>query len=58
MAQASGKSAGGSSFGRWGVHLAVLFFVALWTLPTLGILVTSLRDKDQIIASGWWKPVL
>jgi len=54
MAQASGKSAGKSFLGRWGVHLAVLFFVTLWTIPTLGILVTSLRDKDQIIASGWW----
>jgi alpha-glucoside transport system permease protein len=55
MAQASGNSAGKSFFGRWGVHLAVLAFVTLWTIPTLGILVTSLRDKDQIIASGWWQ---
>jgi alpha-glucoside transport system permease protein len=47
-------SAGKSSVGRFGVHLAVLFFVALWTMPTLGILVTSLRDKDQIVTSGWW----
>lgn len=54
MAQASGKSAGKSSFGTVAVHLAVLFFVALWTLPTLGILVSSLRDKDQIVVSGWW----
>ena len=54
MAQASGKSAGKSFFGRFGVHIAVLFFVILWTIPTLGILVSSLRDKDQIIASGWW----
>ncbi|RFC69281.1 MULTISPECIES: carbohydrate ABC transporter permease [Mesorhizobium] len=54
MAQASGKSAGKSFFGRFGVHLAVLFFVLIWTLPTIGILVTSLRDKNQIVASGWW----
>ena len=54
MAQASGKSAGKSFFGRFGVHIAVLFFVVVWTIPTLGILVSSLRDKDQIIASGWW----
>ena len=55
MAQASGKSAGKSFFARFGVHIAVFFFVAVWTIPTLGILVSSLRDKDQIIASGWWK---
>ena len=54
MAQASGKSAGKSFFGKFGVHIAVLIFVAIWTIPTLGILVSSLRDKDQIIASGWW----
>jgi len=50
MATARGKSL----LGRFGVHLAVLVFVIIWTIPTLGILVSSLRDKDQIIASGWW----
>jgi alpha-glucoside transport system permease protein len=54
MAAAGGMPAGKSSIGRIGTHLAVLFFVAVWTIPTLGILVTSIRDKDQIIASGWW----
>jgi ABC-type sugar transport system permease subunit len=54
MAQASGNSAGKTGLSKWGVHLAVLFFVTLWTIPTLGILVTSLRDKNQIVASGWW----
>jgi alpha-glucoside transport system permease protein len=45
----------GNSFAsRFGVHIAVLVFVAIWTIPTLGILVSSLRDKNQIIASGWW----
>ncbi|QPC89459.1 carbohydrate ABC transporter permease [Mesorhizobium sp. INR15] len=45
----------GNSFAsRFGVHIAVLIFVTIWTIPTLGILVSSLRVKDQIIASGWW----
>ncbi len=46
--------AGRSTLSRYGVHIAVLLLVVLWTIPTLGILVSSLRDKDQIIASGWW----
>ncbi|QKC80561.1 carbohydrate ABC transporter permease [Mesorhizobium sp. NZP2077] len=50
MAVATGKSFAS----RFGVHIAVLIFVTIWTIPTLGILVSSLRDKDQIIASGWW----
>ena len=50
MAGATGKSL----VGRFGVHAAVLAFVVIWTIPTLGILVSSLRDKDQIIAAGWW----
>ncbi|MER9457177.1 carbohydrate ABC transporter permease [Mesorhizobium sp. M0478] len=50
MTVATGKSFAS----RFGVHIAVLVFVAVWTVPTLGILVSSLRDKDQIIASGWW----
>ena len=24
------------------------------TLPTLGIFVTALRDRSQIVVSGWW----
>ena len=48
-------AATGKSFAqRWGVHIAVLLIVIVWTVPTLGILVSSLRDKDQIAVSGWW----
>ncbi|MBB4568684.1 carbohydrate ABC transporter permease [Rhizobium leucaenae] len=36
------------------VHFVVLLIVLIWLLPTLGIFVTALRDRDQIVVSGWW----
>ncbi|MGN6549655.1 MAG: carbohydrate ABC transporter permease [Pararhizobium sp.] len=36
------------------VHLSVLLLVVIWTIPTAGLLISSLRDKDQIAVSGWW----
>ena len=39
---------------RFALHFAVLIIVALWTFPTAGILISSLRDKNQIAVSGWW----
>lgn len=40
--------------GRIAAHLALLFFVVLWTFPTVGLLISSVRDKDQLAVSGWW----
>ncbi|HDQ14017.1 MAG TPA: carbohydrate ABC transporter permease [Sediminispirochaeta sp.] len=28
--------------------------VVVWTVPTLGLFVTSFRDRDAIANSGWW----
>lgn len=42
------------NFGRLMTHLALLFLVVIWTLPTAGLLISSLRDKDQLAVSGWW----
>lgn len=39
----------------WATHLTVLFVVVLWLVPTIGLLVSSFRDRDQISESGWWQ---
>ena len=39
----------------WAVNLSVIALVLLWTVPTIGLLVSSFRQADQIAATGWWK---
>lgn len=45
---------GSLTLGKFLTHLALFILVAIWTIPTFGLLVSSLRDKDQLIVSGWW----
>jgi alpha-glucoside transport system permease protein len=34
--------------------LAAIVIAVLWTIPTIGLLVTSFRDQRAINRSGWW----
>ncbi|MEP0806364.1 MAG: carbohydrate ABC transporter permease [Chloroflexota bacterium] len=36
------------------VNGALLLLVILWTVPTLGIFVSSFRNRNDIAVSGWW----
>ncbi|OHB66028.1 MAG: sugar ABC transporter permease [Planctomycetes bacterium RBG_13_60_9] len=37
------------------VNGTLLFMVVLWTIPTMGIFISSFRNRDDIATSGWWK---
>ncbi|MDT4990090.1 MAG: alpha-glucoside transport system permease protein, partial [Micromonosporaceae bacterium] len=34
--------------------LLIIVLTVLWTLPTVGLLVTSFRPAGQVAATGWW----
>lgn len=36
------------------VNGLLLLLVIMWTIPTLGIFISSFRQRDDIATSGWW----
>ncbi len=34
--------------------LGLLVLVGIWSIPTLGLIITSFREKDAAMNSGWW----
>ena len=42
---------------RWGniiVNVALLLLCVLWTIPTMGLLISSFRTREDILTTGWW----
>ena len=39
----------------WVTRICVLVLVILWLVPTVGLFVSSFRDRDDISASPWWQ---
>jgi alpha-glucoside transport system permease protein len=40
--------------GGWFVRIVILVVVALWLVPTVGVLITSFRPEQQVETTGWW----
>ncbi|MGH3333711.1 MAG: carbohydrate ABC transporter permease [Nocardioidaceae bacterium] len=41
----------------WFARITLLVLCFLWTIPTIGLLVTSVRPEDDATTSGWWTAV-
>jgi alpha-glucoside transport system permease protein len=40
--------------GKSVVYLALLVIAGIWTVPTLGLFVSSFRPADEVTSTGWW----
>jgi alpha-glucoside transport system permease protein len=49
-----GRAPGEVRRGGWIIRITVIVIVALWLIPTIGVLVTSFRPEDLVVSSGWW----
>jgi len=57
--KAGGRTAWRPAFIRSApLRLRVVLICVLWSLPTLGLLVTSFRPAEAITQTGWWEALL
>jgi alpha-glucoside transport system permease protein len=40
--------------GRAPIHVALIGIAIVWLVPSVGLLVTSFRERPDIAATGWW----
>jgi alpha-glucoside transport system permease protein len=48
------KSSSQKKLSRFLVEGTLILISLIWILPTLGVLVTSIRSSQDIFSSGWW----
>jgi alpha-glucoside transport system permease protein len=49
-----GGNVGDVREGGWLIRITIIVIVILWSIPTLGVLITSFRAEDLVNTSGWW----
>ncbi len=49
---APGRTAG--FLRRLPLHLTILLLMVIWLIPTIGLLVNSVRPPEALTQSGWW----
>jgi alpha-glucoside transport system permease protein len=48
------RAPGETRKGGWFVRVTIIAIVVLWLIPTVGVLITSLRPESLSESSGWW----
>ena len=36
------------------IHLTLVVVCLIWTLPSVGLLISSFRPRDDVLRTGWW----
>ena len=36
------------------VHLTIIVISFIWTLPSIGLFISSFRSPDEVVKTGWW----
>ncbi|TMB79672.1 MAG: carbohydrate ABC transporter permease [Chloroflexi bacterium] len=54
-------TAAGTALDRWGralqrlpLHLVIVIFIAIWIVPTIGMIINSFRAVGDMGTAGWW----
>jgi alpha-glucoside transport system permease protein len=42
-------------FGKIFVYGMLILLALIWSVPTIGLLVSSFRTEDAVLSSGWWE---
>jgi alpha-glucoside transport system permease protein len=42
---------------RLPLHVSVIGLAAIWSIPTIALLVSSFRDPGLVVTSGWWNAI-
>jgi alpha-glucoside transport system permease protein len=40
--------------GGWLIRITIIAIVVIWSIPTIGVLITSFRPEALVDTSGWW----
>lgn len=54
----SGRHSDPTRRGGWGARVALAVACLLWTIPTIGLLITSFRSKEDAVSTGWWSTLI